>query len=131
MLRYPEAIRPWQHVLDCLWGYLTLLGAVQGSNERGAWNFGPGRQASLSVRQVAEISSDELGVALTIQGKAGVQFVEDQYLVLDSNKAETSLGWKNRIKDVEAISMSLLPLGRVSREKMVADVEEFLSRPSR
>ena len=129
VLRYPKAIRPWQHVLDCLWGYLTLLGAVQGSNERGAWNFGPGKQASLSVRQVAKISAEELGVALKIQGDTGAEFVEDQYLVLDSNKAETVLGWKDRIEGVEAISMSLVPAGRVSRERLVADVEEFLSRP--
>ena len=130
-LRYPEAIRPWQHVLDCLWGYITLLGAVDDSNERGAWNFGPGKQASLSVRQVAEISAEVFGVAIRIQGSAGGPFVEDQYLVLDSNKAETALGWNNRIEGVEAISMSLVPVGAVSRERMVADVEEFLSRPSR
>ena len=131
VLRYPEAIRPWQHVLDCLWGYVTLLSAIYDSNERGAWNFGPERQASLSVRQVAEISAEKFGAALRIQGNAGGQFAEDEYLELDSNKAETALGWKNRIEGVEAISMSIVPSGRVSREKMVADVEEFLSRPSR
>jgi CDP-glucose 4,6-dehydratase len=131
VLRYPQAIRPWQHVLDCLWGYLTLLGAVHLSNVRGAWNFGPGKQAALSVRHVAEISAEELGAALRIQDHSGGQFVEDQYLVLDSNKAESALGWKNRIEGVEAISMSLVPLGGVSREKMVADAEAFLSRPSR
>ena len=131
VLRYPEAIRPWQHVLDCLWGYTTLLGAVHDSNERGAWNFGPERQASLSVRQVAEISAEEFGVALRIHGSAGGQFAEDEYLALDSNKAETALGWRNRIEGFEAISMSLIPLSGISRGKMVADVEEFLSRPSR
>jgi len=131
VLRYPEAMRPWQHVLDCLWGYLTLLGAVHDSNRRGAWNFGPGEQASLSVRRVAEISAEAFGVALKIQGNSGGQFAEDEYLALDSAKAEAALGWNNRIEGFEAISMSLVPLGDISRKKIVAEVEEFLSRPSR
>jgi len=131
VLRYPEAIRPWQHVLDCLWGYLTLLGAVHDSNEQGAWNFGPERHASLSVRQVAEISAEAFGIALRIQDNSGCQFAEEEYLALDSSKAETVLGWTNRIEGFEAISMSLVPVGGLSRERMVAEVEEFLSRPSR
>ena len=131
VLRYPEAMRPWQHVLDCLWGYLALLRAVEESNVRGAWNFGPGKQPPLSVRQVAEISAEELGVSLKIQGDAGGEFLEDQYLVLDSNKAEGELGWENRFEGAESIIKSLVPPGIVSREKIMADVEEFLSRPSR
>jgi CDP-glucose 4,6-dehydratase len=131
VLRYPEAIRPWQHVLDCLWGYLTLLGEVQASDLRGAWNFGPGKQASLSVRQVAQISAEKLGVDLKIQHDAGGEFLEDEYLVLDSNKAQSALGWDNRIEGVEAISMSLVPSGGFSQGKIISDVKEFLSRPSR
>ena len=131
VLRYPEAIRPWQHVLDCLWGYLTLLGEVQASNVRGAWNFGPGEQASLSVKQVAEISAEKLGVDLKIQRDARDEFLEQEYLVLDSNKAESALGWDNRIEGVEAISMSLVPSGGFSQGKIISDVKEFLSRPSR
>jgi nucleoside-diphosphate-sugar epimerase len=83
------------------------------------------------VRQVAEISAEKLGVDLKIQRDARDEFLEDEYLVLDSNKAESVLGWDNRIEGVEAISMSLVPSGGFSQGNIIADVEEFLSRPSR
>lgn len=130
VLRYPKAIRPWQHVLDCLWGYLVLLGAVEARNAVGAWNFGPGKQALLSVEQVVEIAREELDVPLTIEGEVEAEFFEDHYLVLDSNKAEKALGWKNHIQASEAIPMSIVPSGEVTRAKIMADVDEFLSRLS-
>jgi CDP-glucose 4,6-dehydratase len=131
VLRYPQAIRPWQHVLDCLSGYLTLLRAVHDSNVRGAWNFGPGKGDSLSVRQVVEIAAHEHGVALEIKDDAGGGLVEDYHLVLDSKKAEDALGWGNRYKGTEAIAKSLVPPGEASRGNIMADVGEFLGRSFR
>ncbi len=46
VIRYPESVRPWQHVLDCLNGYLLLVDALLAGHGAGAWNLGPGRRAS-------------------------------------------------------------------------------------
>jgi len=47
-VRHPEATRPWQHVLDCLGGYLLLLDAVDSRGFRGQWNFGPPASQTLT-----------------------------------------------------------------------------------
>ena len=56
VLRHPQAVRPWQHVLDCLSGYLCLAEAVAGdaSGFSGEWNFGPSASDAVSVSRVVE-----------------------------------------------------------------------------
>jgi len=56
-IRHPEAIRPWQHVLEPLAGYLRLAARLMGPNPAPAcraWNFGPGRVGSVDVRHVVD-----------------------------------------------------------------------------
>ncbi len=93
-LRYPEAVRPWQHVLEPLHGCLLL---AQGCVEKGdrfaeAWNFGPEEGAGWPVRSVVE----EI-IRLTGRGKwkprGGPQPHEAETLKLDAAKARRRLGW--------------------------------------
>ncbi len=49
-LRFPRAVRPWQHVLDCLNGYLVLADALLTGSGLGQWNFGPGRDSFVQGR---------------------------------------------------------------------------------
>ena len=62
-LRHPQAVRPWQHVLDCLAGYLTLAEALAEDVQAysGAWNFGPADEDSRPVRYVVETLGVSLG----------------------------------------------------------------------
>ena len=60
-LRFPRAVRPWQHVLDCLNGYLTLADALLAGSGQGEWNFGPGRDSFIEVGQVATLAAELVG----------------------------------------------------------------------
>jgi CDP-glucose 4,6-dehydratase len=85
-VRNPDALRPWQHVLCPLHGYLLL--AERG--QRGAWNFGPADDDTLPVRSVVE----RLGVDWQLD--PGEHPHEAQFLRLDSTRARTELGWSPR-----------------------------------
>ncbi len=61
VLRFPRAVRPWQHVLDCLNGYLTLVDALLSGSGLGEWNFGPGRDSFVEVGRVATLAAELWG----------------------------------------------------------------------
>jgi CDP-glucose 4,6-dehydratase len=85
-VRNPDAVRPWQHVLNPLHGYLLL--AEHG--ERGAWNFGPAGDDVRPVRWVVE----RLGVRWETDD--GEHPHEARHLALDSTRAQDRLGWRPR-----------------------------------
>lgn len=97
-LRYPQAVRPWQHVLDCLDGYLVLTEALLAGTQAGeAFNFGPGAAAQVPVitvaRTVARLWGTRSGVVVDPEpGPA-----EAELLALDTGKAERRLGWRSRL----------------------------------
>lgn len=96
-VRNPDAIRPWQHVLEPLSGYLWLGAQLLSDGQRyaGAWNFGPARQSGdRSVRWVAEQFLAEWGTgSWSIEGDTTSQPHEAHRLSLDSSKAREQLGW--------------------------------------
>ena len=97
VVRNPDAVRPWQHVLEPLSGYLRLgaLLLADGPRYAGAWNFGPTEERSdQPVRWVVDRFLEEWGSGswTTPVGAAG-QPREAQRLRLDSAKARAQLGW--------------------------------------
>ncbi|MBA2719611.1 MAG: CDP-glucose 4,6-dehydratase [Chloroflexi bacterium] len=97
VVRNPEAVRPWQHVLEPLSGYLQL-GALlldHGRRYEGAWNFGPTVQGSeRPVRWVVERFLAEWGSgSWTTPASTAGQPREAHLLSLDSTKAHEQLGW--------------------------------------
>jgi CDP-glucose 4,6-dehydratase len=96
-VRHPEAIRPWQHVLEPLSGYLLLAERLftDGHSRTGAWNFGPEPAQARSVRWILERLQAELA-AVTWKEASGVKVHEAHYLKLDSSKAQAELGWQPR-----------------------------------
>ncbi|MCB2055038.1 MAG: CDP-glucose 4,6-dehydratase [Geminicoccaceae bacterium] len=99
-LRHPDAVRPWQHVLDALHGYILLAQAVatDPQGRSGAWNFGPSSTSHWTVRRVAERICAALGGRLDIRPPA--QSVEAPILRLDAGKAARDLGWRSAL-DIE------------------------------
>lgn len=97
VVRYPEATRPWQHVLDCVYGYLLLAERLSQDRDGAAqaWNFGPPPQGEASVRRLIELISPALPVRVAMAEH--VQHHEASRLVLDSTLANKRLGWHPRL----------------------------------
>ncbi len=98
-LRYPDAHRPWQHVLDCLSGYLTFLEHIsaQGSPGPAALNFGPSSEDIFTVAQLADAIGKRLGNERPWERAEGDFPPEKQTLRLATDLARKSLGWKPRL----------------------------------
>lgn len=96
-LRYPNAIRPWQHVLDVTHGYLLLAEKLTklGNAYEGAWNFGP-TDADVTVQQLVNHISLEWGKVIKVN-LAPNPPLETTILKLDSEKALWDLGWKTEL----------------------------------
>lgn len=111
-LRHPEAVRPWQHVMEPLAGYLTLAERLMDDPGRfgGAWNFGPADLHGQPVRTVAErlLAHAEADGAtlppLSFGDGSGVH--EAGVLLLDATKAAEHLGWQGRLPLDEALRLT-------------------------
>jgi CDP-glucose 4,6-dehydratase len=94
-LRNPDSIRPWQHVLNPLGGYLTLAQALCCSPEfAGAWNFGPGDEDSQTVRSIVQRISGLWPQPLNWVEDPEPHPREARQLRLDSARARARLGWR-------------------------------------
>ncbi len=95
-IRNPGSIRPWQHVLEPLRGYLALAERLHGG-ERGAataWNFGPDQADARPVSWVVDQLARRWGGGAGWQRDAGEQPAEAPALVLDNSKARAELAWR-------------------------------------
>lgn len=105
MLRFPKAIRPWQHVLDPLSGYLQLAcllynDPIQYSQ---GWNFGPDQQKTYPVAWIVEGLLRAWGGSSRVEYHTQEQAHEAQSLVLDSAKASQFLHWSPRWTITDAL----------------------------
>lgn len=96
-LRYPQAVRPWQHALEPLAGYLQLAEALyrQGPEFNGAWNFGPGEADMCSVGDVVGLLADRWPSAPGLRIEPS-DLHEAGLLRLDSSRARQLLAWQPR-----------------------------------
>lgn len=93
-IRNPEAIRPWQHVLSPLSGYLELAQALAASPDvQGGWNFGPAFSDARPVKWITERIGDRWDDGLRWEIHPGPHPHEAHHLTLDSTKAREQLGW--------------------------------------
>lgn len=109
-LRMPDAVRPWQHVLEALAGYLLLaehLCGEDGARHAQAWNFGPAETDQLAVGEVAERCARLWGGNARIEiAKANFQ-KETGTLRLDATHAHAALGWNSRWNADQALRHTL------------------------
>ena len=130
-LRYPEAVRPWQHVLEPLSGYLTLAQALVTAPKKTprAVNFGPDPASFCTVREVV----DAFGARFA--GRPGwvreplPQPPEAQALTLSSQLAGHALGWRPRLDIRESLSWTAdWYLACAAGENMLAFSETQIAR---
>lgn len=101
-IRNPRSIRPWQHVLEALSGYLLLatrLLSSDGASFAGAWNFGPSGEQTVDVETLARAimaCSRELDLPIRFGAEIDAPH-EANVLRLDSSKAHAELGWSPRL----------------------------------
>jgi CDP-glucose 4,6-dehydratase len=103
-LRYPNATRPWQHVLALVHGYLMILAGLSSDNPgevAQAWNLGPQDLTEYSVRDVLELMSENWQ-------RPALQYLDNplpeaQALALDSGLARNRLGWRPVWDTVESV----------------------------
>lgn len=109
VVRNPNSIRPWQHVLDPLMGYLTLACKMKSNPTKysSSWNFGPTEDGLMSVIELAEFTLMNLGFGeIEIINNVKLPH-EAKLLQLDINKALQQLDWRPKISSKNAVEMSV------------------------
>lgn len=108
-LRYPQAVRPWQHVLEPLHGYLCLAQALveQGAAVASAWNFGPDNEGLVRVGELVERLAQRWPGEARWTVEASGQAHEAGLLGLDSSQARVHLNWRPRWNLQQAIERTL------------------------
>jgi CDP-glucose 4,6-dehydratase len=98
IVRSPNSIRPWQHVLDPLYGYLLLLMKLhkkQNSFEN-SWNFGPDKSNNKSVGDVINLINREFNNSVKIIKEKNIdlkKYYESKILMLNSEQSKKNLSW--------------------------------------
>jgi CDP-glucose 4,6-dehydratase len=103
VLRNPRATRPWQHVLDCLCGYLIYAEALASGGAPRSLNFGPSGDAATDVASLVDAMQNALGAPAGWTLAEGPQPREMQLLSLDCSAARSTLGFADRLVGARAI----------------------------
>jgi CDP-glucose 4,6-dehydratase len=108
-IRNPKAIRPWQHVLDPLSGYLLLAKKMwkEPTKYGEGWNFGPRIESIATVWKVAEKVVENYGKGELKDISAPNTLHEANLLMLDVSKAKIRLGWEAKMGIKESIEMTV------------------------
>lgn len=108
IIRNPEAVRPWQHVIDVIRGYLILSKKLYNESNRfsGSWNFGPEKNEATVLSLVKNFKKYSKA-KFQIKIKKNKKYKETKVLKLSSLKAAKKLKWKNLIKINQAIKLTV------------------------
>jgi len=135
ILRNPESIRPWQHVLDCLNGYLMLVDSMIKNSTVGEWNFGPNHLEKHSVSDVIEKFATFSQVSASAWSlDEGDNPKESNFLLLDSSKARNELDWQDFLTFESAVEWTAHWYqsfeSKGARELSLAQIQAFLALKS-
>lgn len=133
-VRRPDAVRPWQHVLEPLCGYLALAEQLcSDANLAGAWNFGPPTHEAATVRSVVDHASSEWPGARVSYGDGNQGPHEAGWLALEIAKARTYLDFHPRWPLAETVKRSVRwyrrqQEGESAQALCDAEISEYESR---
>lgn len=136
-LRYPNAIRPWQHVLEPLYGYILLLMNMKNKNQvlGDAWNFGPKKSNNQKVTKVVSILNNYFDnkIKIIIKKNKNNLKKESRSLMLDSSKSRKILKWNSiynldqSIKLVANWHKSNMLKNINIKNKMLEQIKEYIN----
>ncbi|MEW6380707.1 MAG: CDP-glucose 4,6-dehydratase [bacterium] len=108
-IRSPQAVRPWQHVLEPLSGYLILAEKLytNGPEYAESWNFGPSDGDIKTVSWIVEYIGQRWGQGIRYELDNARHPHEANYLKLDYSKAKMRLGWTPRLSIEQALELTL------------------------
>lgn len=130
-IRHPAAIRPWQHVLEPLYGYLALAEKLWGRPElAGAYNFGPHTHEAATVHDVVERARQAYGAGEVCCGKGNCGPHEAGWLALETAKSRTTLGVRPKWPLAEAVARTMMwykaqLAGADARDLCLAEIAQY------
>ena len=109
VIRYPLATRPWQHVLEPINGYLLLAEHLWGNSSEfsGGWNFGPDQYSVKTVQDTVELATKVWGDYADWESSNDNHLHEANLLQLNSDKANSRLGWHPTFNFAEAVNNTI------------------------
>ena len=133
LIRNPAAVRPWQHVLEPLAGYLRLAEVLYASPERyaGGWNFGPAEHDCVPVAQAADFVVKRWGAGARWRTDSNQHPHEAKLLALDAGKAREQLGWRPRLRLEQALSWTVdwyreVAQGKPAHATCLGQIEQYM-----
>jgi len=107
-VRSPQSIRPWQHVLEPLSGYMWLCSQlhIEPNKYSGGWNFGPDNESIITVESVVNKMHENMGRGVMKDVSDPNQLHEAKLLNLDCSKANFLLGWKPALNINECMQLT-------------------------
>ena len=106
-IRNPSSTRPWQHVLDCLYGYLSAVTALSHGIDFDSINIGPAEESISVAALIATLNNFwEEPVEVNLVVDPVIQFTESNTLNLDSSLAISKLKWRNALSSLDAIRIT-------------------------
>jgi CDP-glucose 4,6-dehydratase len=108
IIRNPDAVRPWQHVLEPLYGYLLLATKLQEGKKcfSGGWNFGPNNQNFLTVEEFTKLALKILNKGVYVIKKDLDSKHENKLLKLNSNKTKKQLNWQQELNIKKTLELT-------------------------
>jgi len=138
LIRNPHATRPYQHALECLYGYLLLAKTqYEDPDIEGAYNFGPDEESCVTNWELVDLFCKAYGRGASWRaGDAvdGKSLYEANFLKLDSSKSKAELGWKPRwnIKTAveKVVEFAKAKSGEAMSECVDRQIDEYLGEVS-
>jgi len=132
-IRNPDATRPWQFVLDPLFGYMKLTEKMWAEGEKFSegWNFGPTTDEEKSVKWIIEFIKKQIDEKIDFEYDNSAQPYEAKYLRLDCSKAVNQLGWKPKMNMENTLLWTLnwykeFMKGREMKEFTERQIDEYM-----
>ena len=124
-LRNPDAVRPWQHVLDAVAGYLVLAEMLFERPEAysTSWNFGPEAGTEWTVAEIADTLADAFGIH-GFEGAPPLPVREEALLRLHTGRAKRRLSWQPQLGMAEALRWTALGYKHLDRDNDVTWLDE-------